>query len=247
MNETDEECEEGEGTTPSGFGGGGVAVLFLCEPLPSFSSLSSCFVSRHLIGLKQSRSESDDPSAAVIWWDFKSFAQRIPAFSELWKWRAVTWDFEVGSLHSFRCSGEIISRNGYCEYHKAAIKAQLLNTHRSFKFYHSSQSHLNCDTHLSIIVTMSAIKPRPQDYWVYRTQLWAVYDHFHLTDEHRTQSILNGLQRVEQSLIEDLGAQKSKANSPSALQPPSKRHPSTCNVNLWLHLDSWAQKCSVFK
>ena len=43
MNETDEECEEGEGTTPSGFGGGGVAVLFLCEPLPSFSSVSFMF------------------------------------------------------------------------------------------------------------------------------------------------------------------------------------------------------------
>ena len=86
---------------------------------------------------------------------------------------------------------------------------------------------------------MSAIKPRPQDYWVYRTQLWAVYDDFHVTDEHRTQSILNGLQRVKQSLIEDLGAQKPKtdlaelsANSPSAWQLPSKRHPSTSNVNL---------------
>jgi hypothetical protein len=86
---------------------------------------------------------------------------------------------------------------------------------------------------------MSAIKTRPQDYWVYRTQLWAVYDEFHVTDEHRAQSILNGLQRVEQSLIEDLGAEKPKAdlvelsaNSPSARQLSSKRHPSTCNVKL---------------
>jgi hypothetical protein len=36
MNETDEECEEGEETTPSGFGGGGVAKSFFCvNPCPS--------------------------------------------------------------------------------------------------------------------------------------------------------------------------------------------------------------------
>ena len=74
---------------------------------------------------------------------------------------------------------------------------------------------------------------------MYRTQLWAVYDNFHVTDERRAQSILNGLQRVEQSLIEDLGAQKSKAdlvelsaNSLSARQLPPKHHTSTYNVSL---------------
>jgi hypothetical protein len=78
----------------------------------------------------------------VIWWDFKASRNGIPAFSGLWKWRAFTWDFELGSLPSFCCSGEIVLGNGYCEYHKAGIKAQLLNTHRSFMFYHSSQSHI---------------------------------------------------------------------------------------------------------
>jgi hypothetical protein len=63
---------------------------------------------------------------------------------------------------------------------------------------------------------------------MYRTQLWAAYDNFDVTDEHRAESILNGFQRV---LVEDLGAQKSKADlvEPSASSPPewqltSKRH-----------------------
>jgi hypothetical protein len=86
MNETDEECEEGEGTTPSGFGGGGVAVLFLCEPLPSFSSVSFMFRIETFdwlksVSIKIRRSERSRDMDHMV--GFQIIAQLIPAFSEL--------------------------------------------------------------------------------------------------------------------------------------------------------------------
>jgi hypothetical protein len=98
---------------------------------------------------------------------------------------------------------------------------------------HIKSVHLHL---LCIIATMSAVKPPPYDYWMYRTHLWAIYNDFHVTDEQRVESILKGLERVGQSLIEDL-AQESKMapverSGPSAPRLPQKSNTSIRNVEL---------------
>ena len=76
--------KKGKGRRLSGFGGGGVAVLFLCEPLPPFSSVSSCFINIETfdwlkpVSIKIRRSERSRDMAG-----FQSISQVIPAFSGL--------------------------------------------------------------------------------------------------------------------------------------------------------------------
>ena len=87
----------------------------------------------------------------------------------------------------------------------------------------------------SVVIIMSARKTRSDEYGMYRTHLWGVYDDYNVTDEQRIESILRGLERVEKFLLEDLEAEQATVqliewpeNGTFAWQLPQK-----ANNNIW--------------
>ena len=93
-----------------------------------------------------------------------------------------------------------------------------------------------------------------EDYDIYHTQLWEVYDEYSVQDEQRIESILTGLKRVEESLIKELEVQEAEVeliewpvNGPPAWELPTRHSPSICNRSRGLQtydLSSWGAWCN---